>query len=94
MGAETAYGASETHIRVGQYFWITIQSNRVMTYFRQAYFHQHTSMTPSVVNKLFEHRVEKVDVDALKANILKQDNILTKQGKYTKQMKSTLDFSG
>ena len=66
MGAETAYGASGTHMRVGKYLWNTIQAHRLMTEFQEAYFHRHTSMAPSVFNHLFYHRAEKFDVDVIK----------------------------
>ena len=55
VGAETAYGASDPHIGVGQYLCHTIQVHRVMTEFQEENFHRHTSIFPSVVNNLFNH---------------------------------------
>ena len=69
VGIETDYAASDMHTKVGQYFCNTIQSHRVMTEFREADFHRHTSMAPSVVNQLFYHIYAKVDVDVLKVKI-------------------------
>ena len=47
-------------------------------------------MAPSVFNNLFDNMEVKVDVDVLKAKNLEQDNILTKQAKKIKRMKSKL----
>ena len=91
VGVETAYGASDPRMKVGQYFWDAIQSHRVMAYFRDAGFHWHPSMAPSVVYHLFNHRSEKVGLDVLKANIQEQDNIMAKQSNDIKQMNYTLD---
>ena len=63
VSAETAYGLTETHMRVGQYLWHTIQDHRGMTEFKEADFHWHASMAPSIVNNLFHNKAEKVDVD-------------------------------
>ena len=49
-------------------------------------------MAPSVSNNLFDHMEARVDVDVLKAKNLEQDNILTKQAKKIKRMKSKLDL--
>ena len=89
--ADTVYGTSYLHIRVDQYLWHTIQYHRVMKYFIVVDFHWYTSMAPSLVNNLFKNRASKVDIYVLKVNIWEQDNILAKQAKDIKPMKSTLD---
>ena len=69
VGAETEYGESDPHMRVGQYLCHTIKSHRVMKKFQEVDLHWNTSMAPGVVNQLFEHRAENVDVDILKKKI-------------------------
>ena len=64
-----------------------------MTYFREADFHFHTSMEPSVVNHIFDQRVKNVDVDDLSTKLKEQGNIFNKKGKDIKQMKSVMDYS-
>ena len=49
-------------------------------------------MAPSAVTHLFKHRAVKVYLKVLRVKIWEQDNILTKQAKNIKQMKSTLDY--
>ena len=77
-------------MRVGQYLWHTIQAHRVMTQFQEMYFHQYTSIPFSVVNLLFGNRAAKFDVEVLNTKFGEQDNILTKQAKDIKHMKSKL----
>ena len=48
-------------------------------------------MAFSVVNHLFKHMVEKVDVEILKIKIHEKENVLAKQAKYIKQINSSLD---
>ena len=91
LEAETAHGSSDSHTRVGQYLWHTIQSHKVMTKFIKSDFHWHTYMEPIVVNQFFKHIYAGVDVDVLKAKIREQDNILTKQEKHVKQIKYIFD---
>ena len=88
--SDKEHRASEPHSRVGHYLRHAIQSHRVMKEFREADFHHHASMAPSVVDYLSKHRVVKFDIGVLKVKIWEQDNILTKQAKYIKHVKSTL----
>ena len=92
VGEETVCGESDPYMRVGQYLWHTVQSQRVMTDFREAYFHWQTSIAPNVVNKLFTHRDAKFDVDVLRVKTWEHNDIPKKQEKYTKPMKSTFDY--
>ena len=58
VGSEAAYEASDPHMRLVQHLWHTIQAHRVITKFREAYFHWRAYMSPSVANHLFKHSVE------------------------------------
>ena len=58
--SEIVYGASDIHMRVGQYLWYTIQAHIVMKDFQKVEFCLHISMAPIIVNHLFGHRAENL----------------------------------
>ena len=55
VGAINNYGVIDPNSRVGQYLWHTLDAHLVMYEFKDAYSHNHSQITPSIVNNLFEN---------------------------------------
>jgi hypothetical protein len=91
VGAETAYTATDPHVRVGHYLWHTLQAHRIMDEFLETTFQAHPLVAPSIVMYLFEHRAPRSEFEALSALVTAQAKTLAEQSKEIKVLKANMD---
>jgi hypothetical protein len=91
VGAETAYTATDPHVRVGHYLWHTLQAHRIMDEFLETTFQAHPLVAPNIVMYLFEHRAPRSEVEALSTLVTAQAKTLAEQSKEIKVLKANMD---